>query len=80
MHTTYYQNKTYPYDWYIQNVIRYKIKHEVRYVNKYVDNATSLQMARISLIDEKTDLQNNGRNMICFDVYFVKFQHNYFMF
>ena len=29
-------------------------------------------MARISLIDEKLDLQNNGRNIILFDVYFGK--------
>ena len=38
-----------------KNVIRYyrKIEHEVYYVNKYVNNATFLQMARISLIDEK---------------------------
>ena len=30
-------------------------------------------MARISLIDEKLDWQNNGRNIILFDVYFGKF-------
>ena len=36
-----------------KNVIRYYIKHELHYVNKYVNNPTSLQMARISLIDEK---------------------------
>ena len=33
---------------------------------------TSLQMAWISLIDEKLDLQFNGRNIILFDVYFGK--------
>ena len=37
------------------NVIRYYIEHELHYVNKYVNNPTSLQMARISLIDEKLD-------------------------
>ena len=56
-----------------KNVIRYKIKHEVLYVNKYVNNATSLQMAQISLIDQKLNSQNNVRNMILFDVYFVQF-------
>ena len=29
-------------------------------------------MAQISLIDEKLDSQNNGRNTILFDVYFGK--------
>ena len=29
-------------------------------------------MARISLKDEKLDKQNNGRNIILFDVYFGK--------
>ena len=29
-------------------------------------------MARISLIDEKLDKQNNGRNIILFDVFFGK--------
>ena len=29
-------------------------------------------MARISLIDEKLDLQNTSRNIILFDVYFGK--------
>ena len=29
-------------------------------------------MARISLIDEKLDSKNNGRNVILFDVYFGK--------
>ena len=36
-------------------VIKYKIEQEVFDVNKYVNNATSLQMARISMIDEKLD-------------------------
>ena len=48
-----------------KKVIRYKIEH-VLYVNKYVNNTISLQMARISLIDEKLDSQNNVRNMIFF--------------
>ena len=33
-------------------VIKYKIEQKIHYVNKYVNNLTSLQMARISLIDE----------------------------
>ena len=37
-----------------------------------VNYATSLQMARISLIDEKLDEHNNGRNIILLDVYFGK--------
>ena len=45
---------------------------EIHYVNKYINNPTSLQMARISLIGEILDLQNNGRNIILFDVYFGK--------
>ena len=44
-----------------KNVIRYLIEHEVQYVNKYVNNATSLQIAWISLIYEKLDSQNYGR-------------------
>ena len=36
-----------------KNVIRYQKEHELHYVNKYVNNPTSLQMARILLIDEK---------------------------
>ena len=51
-------------------VIRYAIEHEVHYVNKYVNNAISLQMAQISLIYEILDSQTNGRNIILFDVYF----------
>ena len=39
---------------------------------KYVNNATSLPMARISFMDEKLNSQNNGRNMILFYVYFGK--------
>ena len=31
-----------------------------------------MQMARISLIDEKLDLQSNGRNTILFDGHFGK--------
>ena len=38
-----------------KNEIRYKVEHRLCYVNKYVNNATSLQMGRISLIDEKLD-------------------------
>ena len=38
-----------------KHMIRYQIEHEFHYVNKYVNNATSLQMAQISLIDEKLD-------------------------
>ena len=41
-------------------------------VNKYVNNLTSLQMALNSLIDEKLDEQNNGKNIILFDVYYGK--------
>ena len=55
-----------------KNVIRYLVQHELHYVNKYVNNPTSLQMARISLIDEKLVSQNNGRNIILLDVYFGK--------
>ena len=33
-------------------VIKYKKEHGLRYVNKTVNNATSLQMARVSLIDK----------------------------
>ena len=55
-----------------KNVIRYWVQHELHYVNKYVNNPTSLQMARISLIDEKLVKQNNGRNIILFDVFFGK--------
>ena len=47
-------------------VIRYKIEHGRSYIIKYVNNATSLQMVRISLIDTKFDKQNNGRNIIFF--------------
>ena len=38
-----------------KNVIRYKKERGLRYINKNknVNNATSLQIARISLIDEK---------------------------
>ena len=53
-----------------KNMIKYQIEHKVYYVNKYVNNATSLQMAWISLINEKLVSQNNSRNMILFDVYF----------
>ena len=38
-----------------KSVIRYYIEHELHNVNKYVNNPTSLQMAQISLIDEKLD-------------------------
>ena len=47
-----------------KNVIRYKIEHELHHVKKYINNPTSLQMARISLIDEKFDQQRKGRNII----------------
>ena len=50
-----------------KNVIRYYVQHELHYVNKYVNNPTSLQMARISLIDEKFVYQNYCRNIILFD-------------
>ena len=33
-------------------------KNVIRYVNQYVNNPTSLQMARISLIDEKITVFN----------------------
>ena len=63
-----------------KNVIRYWIQHELNYVNKYVNNLTSLQMARISAIDKKLDQQNKGRNIIWFDVYFGKlFNFNIFI-
>ena len=55
-----------------KNVIRYKIENELHYVNKYVNNVTSLQMVQISLINEKLDSQINGRNMILFDLNFGK--------
>ena len=55
-----------------KNVIRYYVEHGLHYVNKYVNNATTLQMARISWIDEKLDQQNDGRNIILFKVYFGK--------
>ena len=42
------------------------IEHELQHVNKYVNNPTSLQMARISLIDGKLEEQNNGINIILF--------------
>ena len=38
-----------------KKVMRYYIEHELHNVNKYVNNPTSLQMARISFIDEKLD-------------------------
>ena len=38
-----------------KNVIRHKKEHGLSYVNKNVKNATSLQMAWISMIDEKLD-------------------------
>ena len=34
----------------------YKIEHGLRYVNKNVNNKTSLQTAQISFIDEKLDV------------------------
>ena len=40
-----------------KNVIRYEIEHGLRYVNKYVNNATFLYMGRISLIDTKLDFK-----------------------
>ena len=52
-----------------KKVIRYEIEHELHYVNKYGNKPTSLQMARISLIDERLDEQNNNRNIILFDDY-----------
>ena len=38
-----------------KDVITYKIEQGLRCVNKYVNNSASLQMARISLIDEKLE-------------------------
>ena len=55
-----------------KNMIKYQIELKVYYVNKYVNNATSLQMAWISLINEKLVSQNDSRNLILFDVYFGK--------
>ena len=55
-----------------KNVIRYKKENELHYVNKYVNNVTSLQMVQISLINEKLDSQINSRNMILFDLNFGK--------
>ena len=58
-----------------KNVNICQIEHKVHHVNKYVNNPTSLHacfLARISLIDEKLDQQNSGRNIILFDVYFGK--------
>ena len=41
---------------------------------------SSLQMARILLVDEKLDQQYNSRNIILFDVYFGKlFNFNIFI-
>ena len=42
------------YDMHI-NMIRYYIEHRFCNLNKNVNNATSLQMAQISMIDEKLD-------------------------
>ena len=50
-----------------KNVIRYKIEHRLRYINKYVHDATSLQMGRIAIIDKKLDQHNNGRNVLLLD-------------
>ena len=55
-----YQIKTYLYDGYTRNSLR-------KHICKQPD---SLQMALVSLMDEKLDLQKNGRNVILFDVYF----------
>ena len=41
-------------------VIKYKIEHKIHYVNKYINNLTSLQMARISLIDENLIIKITG--------------------
>ena len=58
----------------------YKIEKGFCYVNENVNNTTSLQMAQISLIVEKLDYQNNGRNIILFDVFFGKlFNFNIFI-
>ena len=38
-----------------KDVIRCNIQHELHYISKYVNNPTSLQMARISFMDEKYD-------------------------
>ena len=58
-----------------KNVIRYYIEHELHYVNKYVNNGTSMQMAPILLIDEKIHLQNDGRSNILIFVLFGKLLH-----
>ena len=41
-----------------KNVIRYMIQHELSNGNKYVNNPTSLQMVRISWIDEKITVES----------------------
>ena len=59
--------RQYRNDWNTQKCDQ--IEHGLRFGNKYmyVNNMTSLQMARISLIDEVLDYQNNGRNIILYD-------------
>ena len=58
-----------------KNLFRYEIENDFHYVNP-----TSLQMVRISLIDKKLDQQNNGKDIILFDVYFGKlFNFNIFI-
>ena len=41
-----------------KNVIRYMIQHALSNGNKYVNNPTSLEMVRISLIDEKITVES----------------------
>ena len=58
-----------------KNLTSYYIEHELHYVNKYVNNGTSMQMAPILLIVEKIHLQNNGRSNILIFVLFGKLLH-----
>ena len=46
-------------------VIKYKIEHKIHYVNKYINNLTSLQMARISLIDENLIIKITVEILFC---------------
>ena len=48
-------------------MLRDQTEHWFRSVNKNVNNATFLQMARISLQGWEIDYQNNGRNVSLFD-------------
>ena len=48
-----------------KNVIWYKKKHGFLYVNKYINNTTSLQMLQISLIIEKHDKKITVELIFC---------------